>query len=298
LIHAEKIQSGTHLANIYELYAEYFEQQGDHKNAYLFLKKFKDLKITLDEQNATGEFADFLFGEQQKQWDKEKELMNAKIKIQKRYQLVLIILIGISILVFLLLFISIRNRNALLKNRQEMAEIEARRIIEEMENKELIAQLEKKNLENEIQHKERQLTSLTLHLVTKNETLQEISKNMDQLSDEQSELKESKSAKKIRSIIRMNSNDESIWSSFFYHFEQVYPGFFKILKKNHPKLTGGEEKLCAYIVTNLNNKEIAHIFGISEASIKVKKNRLAKKLEIENAADLNNYLKTFVQEEV
>ena len=296
LIHAEKIQSGTHMANIYELYAEYFEKKGDMENAYLYIKKYKDLKITLDEQNATGEFADFLFGEQQKQWDKEKDLMNAQIKLQKRYQLVLIILIGISLLVFLLFFINIRNRNALLKNRHKIAQMEARSVKEEMKNKERIAQLEKENLESEIKYKERQLTSLTLHLVTKNETLQEISKNMDQLSEEQGELKNSKSARKIRSIIRMNSDDESIWSSFFYHFEQVYPGFFKALKKTHPKLTSGEEKLCAYIVTNLNNKEIAHIFGISEASIKVKKNRLAKKLEIENAADLNTYLRSFIPE--
>jgi len=297
LLHAEKIQSGTHLASIYELYADYFEQQGDTKNAYLYLKKYKDLKVSLDEQNATGEFADFLFSVEQKQWDKDKELMNAQIKLQKRYQLLLIILIGISLLVFLLLFISIRNRNALLKNRQELAETEAQRVMEEMANRERISQLEKEKLESELHHKERQLTSLTLHLVTKNETLQEISKNMDQLSEEASELKNSSSAKKIRSIIRMNSDDESIWSSFFYHFEQVYPGFFKTLKNKHPKLTSGEEKLCAYIVTNLNNKEIAHIFGISEASIKVKKNRLAKKIEIDNAADLNTYLRSFIPEE-
>lgn len=293
LIHAEKIQSGTYLASIYELYADYYEKQGNTERAYYYLVKYKDLKSKLDEQNVTGEFADFLFSVQQKQWDKEKQLMNEQIKLQKRYQLVLIFLIGLSILMFLLFFVTIRNRNALLKKKQELSETESLRVKEEMKNKERISQLEKDKLESEILHKERQLTSLTLHLVTKNETLQEINKNMDQLSDEMNDIKSHKNVKKIHSIIKMNSTDETIWSSFFYHFEQVYPGFFIALKAKHNKLTSGEEKLCAYILTNLNNKEIAHIFGISEASIKVKKNRLAKKLNIENAADLNSYLRSF-----
>lgn len=297
IVHAEKAQSGPQLVNIYELYAQYYENQGNTADAYFYLNKYKELKVKLDEQNATDEFADFLFNVQQKQWDKEKKLMNEQISLQKRYQLVLIILIGISLLVFLLLFISIRNRNALLKNRQELSEMESRRVKEEMQNKERISQLEKEKLESEIQLKERQLTSLTLHLVTKNETLQEISRNMDHLSEDENSIKDHKNAKKIRSIIKLNSADESIWSSFFYHFEQVYPGFFKLLKNKHPKLTSGEEKLCAYIVTNLNNKEIAHIFGISEASIKVKKNRLAKKLEIDTASNLNNYLRSFIPEQ-
>lgn len=295
--YAEKIQSNTHLASIYELYAEYYEKQGNIKNAYSYLKKYKDIKVTLDEQNTTGEFADFLFSVQKKQWDKDKEQMNAQIRLQKKYQIVLIILIGISLLVFFLLFVSIKNRNALLKNRNKIAEIEALRVKEEMENKERIAKLEKEKLEVELKHKERQLTSLSLHLATKNEILQEINKNMGQLIKVQNKLKSNKIVQKIRSIIKMNLNDESIWNSFFFHFEQVYPRFFKILRNKHPNLTSGDEKLCAYIVTNLNNKEIAHILGISETSIKVKKNRLAKKLAIDNAAELNIYLKSFVQEQ-
>ena len=294
LVHAKAGNFNTYIASIYELYAEYYEESENTEKAYYYLKKHKELNKKLNEQNSEGEFSDFIFSVQRKQWDKEKQLMQEQILLQKRYQFLLILFIIITILVFILLFINIKNRNALLKKKQELSETEALRIAEEMENRNKISFLEKEKLENEILHKERQLTSLTLHLVTKNETLHEINKNLDLVSEKHHIIKQHNSFKKVRSIIKMNSADESIWRSFFFHFEQVYPGFFTALNKKHSKMTSGEEKLCAYIITNLNNKEIAHIFGISEASIKVKKNRLSKKLSLSNASNLSSYLIGFI----
>ena len=183
----------------------------------------------------------------------------------------------------------------MLDQKHALAESEKRRLAEELENKAIIAQLEKDKLTNELQMKERQLTSMTMHIVTKNETLQEIEKNIDQFVSSNSEKGNDTSLKKIQSIIRMNAGDEAVWNNYFYHFDQVYPGFFKVLSEVHPDVTQGEQKLCAYILINLSNKEIAHVMGISEASIKIKKNRLSKKLKLDIASDLTAYLRKFAE---
>ncbi|MGB4665537.1 MAG: LuxR C-terminal-related transcriptional regulator, partial [Bacteroidales bacterium] len=81
--------------------------------------------------------------------------------------------------------------------------------------------------------------------------------------------------------------------TYFFHFEKVYPNFFNNIKKNY-NITNSELKLCAYLLINLSNKEIARLLYISDSSVKMKKNRLAKKFNLQDASELYNFLLTFV----
>lgn len=287
--------ASAQLPEIYKLFSQYYESKGEIGKAFENLKKYKDITEKIEAQTTEGDFADFILSMQQTKWQKEKSMLDKQMKLQNRVQWLIIGIIAVALILFVLLFFNIRNRNRMLDQKHALAESEKRRLAEELESKAIIAQLEKDKLTNDLQMKERQLTSMTMHIVTKNETLQEIEKNIDQFVSTNNEKGNDASLKKIQSIIRMNAGDEAVWNNYFYHFDQVYPGFFKVLSEAHPDITQGEQKLCAYILINLSNKEIAHVMGISEASIKIKKNRLSKKLKLDIASDLTAYLRKFAE---
>ena len=295
LNNAIESDASAQLPEIYKLYSRYYESIGEIGKAYKNLKKYKDITEKIEAQTTEGDFADFILSMQQSKWQKEKSLLDKQMKLQNRVQWLIIGIIAFALILFVLLFFNIRNRNRMLDQKHALAESEKRRLTEELENKAIIAQLEKEKLTTDLQMKERQLTSMTMHIVTKNETLLEIEKNINQFVSANNEKANDASLKKIQSIIRMNAGDEAVWKNYFYHFDQVYPGFFKVLSEAHPDITQGEQKLCAYILINLSNKEIAHVMGISEASIKIKKNRLSKKLKLDIASDLTAYLRKFAE---
>ena len=74
------------------------------------------------------------------------------------------------------------------------------------------------------------------------------------------------------------------------HFETVHPEFFKNLKIKHPNITSNELRLCAYLLMNLNNKEIALLLYISNDAVQKAKYRLKKKLSLTSEDKLLDYL--------
>jgi len=70
--------------------------------------------------------------------------------------------------------------------------------------------------------------------------------------------------------------------------------FYTKLLEKHPNLTSNDLKLCTLVVLNLPNKEIAISKNISTNSVKVVKNRLKKKLNLNTETKLNQYLKDFL----
>ncbi|WP_045498774.1 helix-turn-helix transcriptional regulator [Chryseobacterium sp. StRB126] len=82
------------------------------------------------------------------------------------------------------------------------------------------------------------------------------------------------------------SND----SNFLTRFIEVYPSFYQKLIKNHPDLTAGEIRLCAFIYLNFTTKEIAYYEHLSLRSVENKKYRLRKKTGLEGQTDLHKWL--------
>lgn len=290
---ANDVDASTNLPQIYNLFSKYYEAKGNLKMAYEYLKKYKDITEKNEVQTTESDFTDFIISMQQRKWNKDKLMMDKEMRLQSRIQWLIILFIAVVLIVVVLFFINIKNRNRILNQENALIEIEKKRLAEELQSKAIIAAMEQEKLINDIKIKERELTSMTMHIATKNETLQEIEKHINQFTSSNSNISNDASLRKIIGIIKMNASDEAVWKNYFYHFEQVYPGFFKNLTAAHPELTSSEEKLCAYIIINISNKEMAHVMGISEASVKIKKNRLAKKIKIDSASDLSSYLKNF-----
>ncbi len=191
---------------------------------------------------------------------------------EKRNRMLIILLIVTAIaLISLVLLLRLRNRT-----------LKQNKVLREKENE--IHKLENARLTLDIEYKSRELTSAAVHLINKNEVLNNLK---NKLSGEESNNMEFKQF--IRQIDQ-NINLDNDWQDFNRHFEQVHPGFFRKLRDKFPTVTPNEERLCAYLLINLNTKEISQMLNVTTAAVDKSRNRLRKKLEIGPDINLKEFL--------
>lgn len=83
------------------------------------------------------------------------------------------------------------------------------------------------------------------------------------------------------------------WAAFKSHFERAYPGFIFRLRKAFPELSSAEERLFLLLRLNFQRQEIAATLGISIDSVKKGRNRLRKRLKLNEGHDLEQYIREF-----
>ena len=151
-----------------------------------------------------------------------------------------------------------------------------------------MTRLRNEQLQNEMDSKVREAASSTLSLVKKNEILQRIRDEL--LGGEGTPA--ANIARAIATIERSLGDDED-WDRFKTAFESTDRAFYAKLRKRHPKLTPNDLRLCTYLRLNLSSKEIAPLLNISVRSVEVKRYRLRKRMELDRAVSLTDYVLNF-----
>ena len=72
------------------------------------------------------------------------------------------------------------------------------------------------------------------------------------------------------------------WLDFRKEFDLVYPNHLQNLKISNPLLTENDFRIIALMKLDLNNRSMGDLLGISVEGIKKAKQRLKKKINIEN----------------
>ncbi|MEZ4952681.1 MAG: tetratricopeptide repeat protein [Saprospiraceae bacterium] len=139
----------------------------------------------------------------------------------------------------------------------------------------------------ELQKNQENLKNLTHLLLEKNKQLMTISERL-----------EKKLATTIPDNLGVNIFDQTIltdedWTSFKMHFEKAYPGYMFRLRNAFPSLTEAEERLFLFIKLNLTTKESASLLGISPDSVKKTRNRLRKRLDLDENTELDAFVQSF-----
>lgn len=161
----------------------------------------------------------------------------------------------------------------------------------ELDRKEkgLIA-LQNAKLEGELQFRNKELATVTMHLVERGGMLSSIKEellavikrlNIPNLSYE------------FRSVFRMINDTEKSdedWNRFSLYFDEVHNNFLSTLKTRYPQLSPTDLKLCAYLRLNLSSKEIAQLLNISLKGVEVSRYRLRKKLNLATEVNLHDFL--------
>jgi DNA-binding CsgD family transcriptional regulator len=151
-----------------------------------------------------------------------------------------------------------------------------------------ITQLRNEKLRSDVEFKNKELATSTMHLLNKNVVMLDIKSKLEALTKGIGSKPDE--VKKIVKSIDRNISEDRDWDQFTIHFDQVHGDFLKKLKAQYPELTPQETKLAAYLRMNLTSKDVAQLLNISVRGVEISRYRLRKKLKIERETNLVTFL--------
>jgi len=155
--------------------------------------------------------------------------------------------------------------------------------------KEIIA-LKNQNLETELQFKNKELATITMHLVERGGILlhfkQSLLKLIKKTNIPDAEY-EFRGVFRTLNELEKNADD---WNHFAIYFDEVHNNFLSGLKARFPDLSSTDLKLCAYLRLNLSSKEIAQLMNISLKGVEISRYRIRKKLNLATEVNLYDFL--------
>lgn len=180
----------------------------------------------------------------------------------------------------------LQNEKLQAENKQK--EFEKELLKDKLATNELARQNEKIVLQREIDHKNRELAAAAAYTIKKGESMKKFLDSIEKLKLQKSDMQGA--LNKLKRDIECQMNPEADWENFSLHFETVHPQFFKKLKSIQKDITTHELRLCAYLLMNLSNKEIALLLFISVEAVQKAKYRIKKKFSLSSDDKLYDYL--------
>lgn len=202
-----------------------------------------------------------------------------------------------ALLLYAVYLLYLKQKQQLVKQKRRYEE-EQKRLhnlhqLELEKNEKEIVKLKNEKLEAEIQHKNKEMASATMHLVKKGELITRLKDELQKLSKTANDEKTLEALKKMIKTLGEDDRMDEDWEHFTIHFDKAHNDFFVALKHTHPNLTPNELKLCAYLRMNLSTKEMSQLMNISVRGVEISRYRLRKKLQIPTETNLLSYLMQF-----
>jgi DNA-binding CsgD family transcriptional regulator len=202
-------------------------------------------------------------------------LMEKESEVSKLTNIILVISIIVLVIIFVsgyFFFKSINRRDKqLLKTKEELVEaLEKQKTLKE------------EQFRNDIEHKESQLSAITLQMLQKNELIDEIKQTVEK--------DQPISGRELLKMVNKHLVQDNNWNDFDLYFESVNKNFYTRLKQTYPDISANDLKICALIKLNLSIKEMASILNISPDSVKTARYRLRKKLQLSTEENLTGFI--------
>lgn len=262
---------------------------GNHELGYSYMEEARQLSELIFSEEAAKQLAvkeaQYEVNEKVAQIAQLEQVSRAESRIRWLLIFLLLVLVGLAWAMINRQKLKIQNGKDLLDRQNELLAIKERLIATEKENINLL----EARMATEVEAQSKALTAQTLHVLEKNQMLEEIQEKLKKILEE--DPKEQK--KKIRNLIKQidyNFSQDTDWDDFKLSFEKVHQDFFKKLNQTANELTPGEIKLASLMRMNLSSKEIASTLGISLESLRISRYRLRKKLNLEKGESLQQFL--------
>ncbi|KAF0198921.1 MAG: hypothetical protein FD166_912 [Bacteroidetes bacterium] len=252
-----------------------YEKDGNSLRAYHYLKSATALKdsIYTVEKYRTIEEIEAGFAKSELKKENEALIQNSLLQKQAlRTKNVILMLLGISLLLGIALIWMVFRR---------INEAKHQAGVIRQQSDEKIGRLSE-----DLISKERELTSKTIFINQKNQLLEKLIGELDELK------KSEVSAQSIQHL-QLQLRQElapNAWKEFEIQFNEVHPGFQGRLLENYPELTPAERRLCSFIRLDMNTREISSLSGQSIKSIEVARTRIRKKLGVPHEQNLTNFI--------
>ncbi len=201
--------------------------------------------------------------------------------------LVVLLLGTLGMLVISRQRLKIRNEKALNAQNTHLYETNKELMQAELRNK----YLEEEKLRSSLETRSKELSAHTLHLVQKNQLLEELRSKLNEIvTDEKRDQK--KQLRQLIQKISTNFSQDNYWDDFRAIFDQVHQTFFTNLKTHAENLTPAELRLVALLRMNLSSTDMATMLGISQDSLRVSRYRLRKKLNLPEGESLTAFIQS------
>ncbi len=275
----EKLNALYFLVECEELLSKAFEKLNNHNKALYHLKNYIILNDSLKGSKILKQIANLKLQYQiQKEQQKRKILEQQNLIKEKEHRIqqikYYIIIASILILLTITILIIYNLRGRLTRTKL------AQKLIEQ----------EQLNLQSELKFKQQEIENFASYIQEKNTFLEKLSSQIKEIINlpEQESLKAK--LKSVLNTINQNLYLDNDRKELELKIDQAHQEFIHRLKNKHPKLTKSDLRLCSLILLNFNTKEIASILNIKPESVKMQKNRLRKKLNIQPGENILNYL--------
>lgn len=255
--------------------AECYEKEGNSSQAYANLRQATTLKDSIYTVEKYRTIEEIEAGFARSELKKENETLIQNNNLQKqaiRTRNIILVLLALSLILGAALL-------RLIYNQRKEARKEAGYIKEQSEHK-----IEQLNVD--LTTKERELTSKTIFINQKNQLLEKLIRELDELKN--SEVS-SQSILHLQHQLKQELSPNA-WKEFELSFNEVHPGFQNRLLTSFPELTPAERRLCSFIRLDMNTREIASLSGQSIKSIEVARTRIRKKLGVNHQENLTNFI--------
>lgn len=202
---------------------------------------------------------------------REKEFAETKLeKASARFWKILSIGAGIAAIIITIIIIILQRKKAQVK----------------------VSKLKNDMLEKEVEYKKKDLKYFALDITQKREWALELLDKIKAIKDttgKKRTMELDKLDSEIKDRIRVDENTEL----FYEKVESLGSAFYENLRAKYPKLTKTDVRLCTLIRMNLETKQIAILQNINPSSVKMSRNRLRKKLNLDSDVDLYQFLTAF-----
>lgn len=156
-----------------------------------------------------------------------------------------------------------------------------------------ITRLQHEKLEADLRHMNNELATATMHLLNKNEFITGVKNHLKVIIRKNASEESKKELLQITRDIENNISADKDWEHFQFHFDRVHGDFTHRFKAAYPVLTPQDIKLSAYLRMNLSTKEIAQLLNISVRGVEISRYRLRKKLQLDRAQNLQDFILNF-----
>ena len=145
-------------------------------------------------------------------------------------------------------------------------------------------QIEIEKTKELLELKNKELAASALQLIEKDEFLKDLKVKVREGGDK---VKIHELNKVLRSV---SVNNNKNWEEFRARFIEVNKDFYDQIFEKFPKLSQGDQKICALIKLNFSSKEMARLLGLSVESVHTVRHRIRKKMNLPRSVNLEDYI--------
>ncbi len=273
----------------YKGLAEVQKKEKNWEEAYHYYECSVQLQDSILNFQTIKKLSDCQWEFESRKQELKAELLSNKFEIKRQQNIILLILFGAALIFIIMLFFIIYLSKKKAKEKIMVQQLKNQQLEETISMDEKFREMEKRHHSTEIEAKNKELTTLSIQLLAKNNLLLAIDDWATKAFEEQK--MEKINYKKLQNFLADNLNMDKDWGQFKDMFEKVHQSFFSNLKKQCPELTENEMRICAYLRINLQNKEIAKIFNVSPATVLTNRYHIRKKLNLDRKTSLENYIR-------